>query len=55
MGMTRDVRFDFASVCGDQQIEGDIFFETHAPVVQWSLIWILAMLSCTLGLIDGLS
>lgn len=34
----------------DQQIERVIFLETFAPVVQWSMIWLMMILSLMLGL-----
>ena len=37
-------------VRGDQQIEGIDFFDTFAPVVQWSTVRMLLVLSLTLGL-----
>ena len=38
-------------VQGDQQIEEVDFFETYAPVVQWSTVRILLILGVTMGLI----
>jgi hypothetical protein len=37
-------------VRGDQQIEGVNFFDTYAPVVAWSTVRLLLILSVTLGL-----
>ena len=37
-------------VRGDQQIEGVDFFDTYAPVVAWSTVPLLLILSVTLGL-----
>ena len=37
-------------VQSDQQIEGINFFDTFAPVVQWSTVWMMLVLSLTLGL-----
>ena len=37
-------------VRGDQQIEGVDFFETYAPVVQWSTVRLLLVMSLVLGL-----
>ena len=37
-------------VRGDQQIEGVDFFDTYAPVVAWSTVRLLLILSVTLGL-----
>jgi hypothetical protein len=36
--------------CGDRQKEGINFFETWAPVVQWSTIRIVMVLAAKLGL-----
>jgi hypothetical protein len=36
--------------CGDRQKEGIEFFETWAPVVQWSTIQIIMVLAAKLGL-----
>jgi len=38
-------------VRGDQQIEGEDFFETYAPVVSWSTVRLLLVLTVTLGLV----
>ncbi len=35
---------------GDQQLEGTIFFETYAPVVQWTTIRLMFILEILLGL-----
>lgn len=37
-------------VCGDQQVHGVDFFETYAPVVQWTMIWLMLILEVLLGL-----
>jgi hypothetical protein len=37
-------------VRGDRQLEGKDFFETYAPVVSWSTVRLLLILSVTLGL-----
>jgi hypothetical protein len=36
--------------CGDQQLEGINFFETHAPAVQWTTICLIFILEILLGL-----
>lgn len=48
-GLIRKLKARFC-VRGDQQIEGVDFFDTFAPVVQWSTIRILLILSITLSL-----
>jgi hypothetical protein len=37
---------------GDQQLEGNGFFETYAPVVQWTTICLMFILEILLGLIS---
>ncbi len=37
-------------VCGDQQLEGIDFFETYAPVVQWTTVCLMLILENLLGL-----
>ena len=37
-------------VRGDQQVHGVDFFETYAPVVQWTTIWLMLTLEVLLGL-----
>ena len=37
-------------VCGDRQLEGVDFFETYAPVVQWSTIRLIMVLAAKLCL-----
>ena len=36
--------------CRDQQLEGIDFFETYAPVVQWTMICLMFILEVLLGL-----
>ena len=36
--------------CGDMQLEGIDFFETYAPVAQWTTIRLMLMLKVLLGL-----
>jgi hypothetical protein len=36
--------------CGDMQLEGVGFFETYAPMVQWTTIWLMFILKVLLGL-----
>ena len=48
-GLIRKLKARFC-VRGDQQIEGIDFFDTFAPVVQWSTVRMLLVLSLTLGL-----
>jgi Reverse transcriptase (RNA-dependent DNA polymerase). len=48
-GLIRKLKARFC-VRGDQQIEGVDFFDTFAPVVQWSTVRILLILSITLKL-----
>ena len=48
-GLIRKLKARFC-VRGDQQIEGVDFFDTFAPVVQWSTVRMLLVLSLTLGL-----
>jgi hypothetical protein len=48
-GLIRKLKARFC-VRGDQQIEGVDFFDTFAPVVQWSTVRILLILSITLNL-----
>ena len=48
-GLVRKLKSRFC-VRGDQQIEGVDFFDTFAPVVQWSTVRLLLVLSLTLGL-----
>ena len=41
-----------ATICAhrDQQLEGIDFFETYAPVVQWTTVWLLLILEVLLKL-----
>ena len=48
-GLVRKLKARFC-VRGDQQIEGVDFFDTFAPVVQWSTVRMMLVLSLTLGL-----
>ena len=48
-GLVRKLKARFC-VRGDQQIEGVDYFDTFAPVVQWSTVRLMLVLSLTLGL-----
>lgn len=48
-GLVRKLKARFC-VRGDRQIEGVDFFDTFAPVVQWSTVRLLLVLSISLGL-----
>ena len=48
-GLVRKLKARFC-VRGDQQIEGVDYFDTFAPVVQWSTVRMMLVLSLTLGL-----
>jgi Reverse transcriptase (RNA-dependent DNA polymerase) len=48
-GSVRKLKARFC-VRGDQQIEGVDFFDTYAPVVQWSTVRLLLMISLMMGL-----
>ena len=48
-GLVRKLKARFC-VRGDRQIEGVDYFDTFAPVVQWSTVRLLLVLSVTLGL-----
>ena len=37
---------------GDKQIEGVDYFETYAPVVQWTTVRLMIVLECLLGLVS---
>jgi hypothetical protein len=47
MRLCINIKLDF--VCGDLQISGVDFFETYAPVVQWSTIRLLLSTVLTEG------
>jgi Reverse transcriptase (RNA-dependent DNA polymerase) len=48
-GLVRKLKARFC-VRGDQQVEGIDFFDTYAPVVQWSTIRLMLMVSLMLNL-----
>ncbi len=48
-GLIRKFKTRFCA-CGDQQLEGFDFFETYAPVVQWTTMCLMFILEILLGL-----
>jgi hypothetical protein len=50
-GLTKKFKARFCAR-GDKQIEGVDYFETYAPVVQWTTVRLMLILECLLGLVS---
>ena len=40
-------------ICGDRQVEGVDFFETWAPVIQWTTVWSMMVLATRMNLVSA--